>query len=364
VKRHGFASIARALCGCASALLTLGWAGAGLAGSVDTRTPIKHVIVIIGENRSFDHVFGLYRPRPGQTVSNLLSKGILNADGTPGPNFAQAAQFEAAPQASYYITARSKTPYAKLPPPQLAGAPTQPGDVSPPFRTIAEASAAEPALEPADERLLTTGATRLPYSKGLDTPDTRVANYDRLPDGPFLLTGPHLPYDSYTGDLIHRFYQMWQQSDCDLRNASRINPSGCRSDLYPFVSLTFSPRYPGSGNAMGVYNVNTHDAPLLKKLADEFTSSDNFHQCFMGGTGANHVMLAGDDVFFSDGKGEPARPPQNLIANPNPRPATNNTYIADGVWTNCSDPSQPGVGPIAAYLRELGLRTNCAAGHF
>ena len=26
----------------------------------DTRTPIKHVIIIIGENRTFDHVFGTF----------------------------------------------------------------------------------------------------------------------------------------------------------------------------------------------------------------------------------------------------------------------------------------------------------------
>jgi phospholipase C len=43
-----------------------------------TQTPIKHVIVIIGENRSFDHVFATYVPQsPGQTVNNLLSEGIV-----------------------------------------------------------------------------------------------------------------------------------------------------------------------------------------------------------------------------------------------------------------------------------------------
>src|ERR687887_1854423 len=68
-----------------------------------TRTPIKHVITIIGENRSFDHVFGLYKPRRGETISNLLSKGILKEDGTPGPRFQKAAQFQVAPQQSYYV---------------------------------------------------------------------------------------------------------------------------------------------------------------------------------------------------------------------------------------------------------------------
>ena len=61
----------------------------------NTTTPIKHVIVIIGENRSFDHVFATYVPKPGQTINNLLSEGIVKADGTPGPNFAKAHQLAA-----------------------------------------------------------------------------------------------------------------------------------------------------------------------------------------------------------------------------------------------------------------------------
>ena len=39
----------------------------------DTATPIKHVIVIVGENRSFDHVFATYVPKKGEQVWNLLS---------------------------------------------------------------------------------------------------------------------------------------------------------------------------------------------------------------------------------------------------------------------------------------------------
>src|SRR5690348_7389221 len=53
--------------------------------STTTTTPIQHVIVIVGENRTFDHLFATYQPPAGQTVSNLLSKGIVNVDGTPGP---------------------------------------------------------------------------------------------------------------------------------------------------------------------------------------------------------------------------------------------------------------------------------------
>src|SRR6202046_3997626 len=65
----------------------------------ETKTPIKHVIVIIGENRSYDHVFATYVPRPGQFTLNLLSKGIIRADGTPGPNFYNVQQKAAVDQA-------------------------------------------------------------------------------------------------------------------------------------------------------------------------------------------------------------------------------------------------------------------------
>src|SRR6202041_3782396 len=58
-------------------------------------SPIKHVIVIIGENRSFDHVFATYQPQRGEFVRNLLSQEIINADGTPGRNFSKAQQLAA-----------------------------------------------------------------------------------------------------------------------------------------------------------------------------------------------------------------------------------------------------------------------------
>jgi phospholipase C len=41
------------------------------------RTPIKHVIIIVGENRSFDHLFATYTPVKGEKVENLLSKHII-----------------------------------------------------------------------------------------------------------------------------------------------------------------------------------------------------------------------------------------------------------------------------------------------
>ncbi len=323
------------------------------AAQVPTRTPIKHLIVIIGENRSFDHVFGLYRPRGGQTIWNLLSRGIVNAGGKPGPNFAQAAQFRVPEQSAYYISAPLKIPYAKLPVPFADEAPAAQRELWPPFKSVEMAAAVEPDLNPSEEWLLTTGATGLPKGQ---TADTRVEHYDDLPDGPFQLTGPRLPYDSYTGDTVHRFFQMWQQSDCTV--------AGCLDDLYPFVAVSYSHWNYGGSNSMAFYNVSAGDAPFLKKLADEFTSSDNFHQAFMGGTGGNHMMLGtGDAIFFSDGSAD-AVPPLDQIANPNPRAGSANNYINDGRWIDCSNLEAPGVRPIRQYLRRLRVRSNCAPGRY
>src|SRR5262249_31045580 len=141
-----------------------------------------------------------------------------------------------------------------------------------------------PVLENEDLFLLTTGATGLKNCAVDDTlpptacaePDTRVANFNNLPNTSFRITGDTLPYDSYTGDMLHRFFHMWQQSDCDVVSATPSNPTGCKNDLYPFVGIA---RGDDSGsNAMGFYDVQKGDAPLFKRLADEFTLADNFHQ--------------------------------------------------------------------------------------
>jgi phospholipase C len=323
------------------------------------KTPIKHVIVLIGENRTFDHAFATYVPHDGQIVSNLLSKGIINADGTPGPNFALAAQAQAAPQAAFFISPDSKTQYAVLPGPSTSTAPSAPRTTSPPFQTVDQA-ALESDMAPEDLVLLTTGATGLPAR----VLDTRVSNAGALPDGPFQMTGPTMPYDAYTGDTIHRFYQMWQQTDCSVAHATAQNPSGCLSDLFPFVAISFSTADNGVGSSMAFFNVNNGDVPFFKMLADNFAMSDNMHQSVQGGTGANHSLLGfGDAVAWTDGAGNPAVPPASLIANPNPRANTNNRYVLDGNFSNCSDTTAAGVGPIVSFLASLPQKPNpnCAA---
>jgi phospholipase C len=355
-----------------------------------TRTPITHVIVLIGENRTFDHLFATYVPQGPDSVKNLLSEGIVNADGTPGPNFYRAAQFQAiAPfRTSYYVSLddNEKVPYRTLPEPTLNFSPSPATGEPPPFPAatpLALLAAIEPSLETADLPLLTTGASGAAQSAELPDFDTRVMNYNALPNGPFPLEGAHLPYDSYTGDTTHRLFEMWQQSDCNIRHATRSNPSGCLSDLYPFVITSYTSEsdpnsFPvagevddnGGGNSMAFYNMHEGDAPILKALADQYSMSDNYHQAVMGGTGANHVMLGtGDAIFWSDGNGHPTTPPSH-IANPNPLPGSDNQYTVDinfdGNFTECADSSQPGIEPIRHYLRSLPYspQPNCASGHF
>jgi phospholipase C len=366
-----------------------------------TRTPIKHVIVIIGENRTFDHIFATYKPVAGQKVDNLLSKGIVNEDGTPGPNYSFARQYLAEDRSDdgYQISPMQKTVYSVLPPP-LAGGPTKPFITS-----VAQAEQVENGLPNFGYyKFMTTGGTGLKAG----TPDTRIPNVNNLPGGPFQIT-PGIKYDDYAASPVHRFYQMWQQLDCNINYSDRSNPSGCKSDLFPYVEVTigagsngkaqpkpFNYFTTGEGSsAMGFYNMLKGDAPYLKSLADHYSMSDNFHQAVMGGTGANHVMLGtGDAISFSDKNFNPATPPhKQLVAagtanagvvdeieNPNAAPGTNNYYTEDGygggsngspsfgggTYSNCSDPNAPGASAVLSYLKTLPYKVDpkCAPGHY
>ena len=107
-----------------SALPAFAGAKKGKKGDSTTATPIKHVIVIVGENRSFDHLFATYVPKAGENVNNLLSEGIVNADGTPGANFKQATQYSAdiKGSATFQLSPTTgKTSYSTLPAPLNGG---------------------------------------------------------------------------------------------------------------------------------------------------------------------------------------------------------------------------------------------------
>jgi phospholipase C len=90
------------------------------------KTPIKHVIVIIGENWTFDSLFATYKPaNKGEYVLNLLSKKIVKENGRPGPNYGEALQYKAYNKKKYKF-APPKTPYDPYLPPAALGGPTTP----------------------------------------------------------------------------------------------------------------------------------------------------------------------------------------------------------------------------------------------
>ena len=384
-----------------------------------TLTPIKHVIVIVGENRTFDHIFATYKPAEGESVSNLLSKGIIREDGTPGPHFSLSRQYEADVTGSttFQLSPTShKRPYRHLPAP-LNGGPT---DVCKDngICTLGDATSSENGLAPDFYQFMLTGGTGLSGR----VPDSRIsgvsstAPYSTLPPGPFQLTKnpTTFPYDSYANSPVHRFYEMWQQFDCNAEYITRTNASGCKADLFVWTETTnrsnnngrtqpanfstdYSPTAVTTGEgatAMGFYNVLDGDAPYSKFLADHYAMSDNYHQPVMGGTGFDEIMLFfGDALWFSNPDGTPGVPPHNEmtwaggpvdeIENPNPQPGTNNWWIQDGYggfgnnggstgvygggsYSNCSDPSQPGVKPVLDYLNSLPhpIKSNCEDGHY
>jgi phospholipase C len=343
-----------------------------------TTTPIKHVIIIVGENRSFDHLFGTYVPPKGKgSVLNLLSEGIIDKNGNPGSKFEEARQYSATDTSTYSIAPGGKQLYNPLPPIMTRGAPQAQSETGPPpFLPIVielEGANLDYGLDSTDLTLLTTGATGLPA----DSIDTRHPNAAAPINAPFQLSLGRITYDSYTASPAHRFYQMWQQLDCAAARATASNPSGCLADLFPWVEVTvgygtngakqpkaFTDQTTGEGStSMGFFNVQAGDMPYFKMLADTYALGDNYHQPTKGGTAVDSVYLGfAAPLWYQDKNGNPAVPPQNQIENPNPQPGTNNWYTQDGYsggsYTNCSDPKQPGVAPILDYLATLKYRPN------
>ena len=319
------AAIARTLAARARAMPTphaLTHAAAG-----QPRTPIEHLIIVVGENHSFDAVFATFEPRGGATVRNLLSQGIVEADGSPGAHFALAAQRRAVPQARYSIDPPRAAPYQHLPQPRLAGV------------QDAALAAVENHLD-----------ARFPAD---------------LPNGPFPITR-YVPYGKTalpTGDPVHRFFQMWQQT----------GGSNARPDLYAWVGVTtgiggdsggVTPEDPGQGGeALGFYNMAAGDAPYLRALAERYAISDNHHQSVMGGTGMNFFALATGDLPVYNIDGRRAAPPPNQVEDPDPLGGTENFYQRDGYqggsYVNCADPTQPGVAAILAALERQRIASRC-----
>jgi acid phosphatase len=297
-------------------------------------TPIEHVIVLVGENRTFDNLYGVYQPRKGQSVANLLSKKIVNKDGSPGPRFADAAQKPGLSTGAYTPTPSADGVYATLPQPWAAGA----------------------------------------IGQRQDVPDARFPS--NLPNGPFQITH-HVGYGAHTGDPTHRFFQMWQQvnggkQDMFVWVGDQTGP-GPSNPASPSTSVPMTPgKTMQGGVAMGFYNMSAGDAPLFKRLADQYAIADNYHQPIMGGTTANYFALATADVGYYTENGQAAVPPANQIENPDAQPGTNNWYTEDGfrggTYVQCGDKTQPGVAGIRKLLEQLPYRAfndgNCAPGHY
>lgn len=294
-----------------------------------TKTPIHHLIIVVGENRSFDHLYATYQPINGQHVANLLSEGIIDASGAPGPKADSARQWQALDNNRYSIAPKRTSPFEVLPQPN----------------------------------------TTFAFGHKPNTPDARFPA--DLPNEPFQISKFTAYQNSFTGDPVHRFFQMWQQFDQG------------REDLFPWVAVTAGMGSEGKpppvpftnqsshqgGLSMGFYNMGEGDAPVFKFIADHYAVSDNFHQGIMGGTGASFIYLGtGDIAYYSDGNGKAVTPPARLIEDPDPWHGSNNWYKRDGYesgsYVNCADKSRPGVAPILEYLSSRHLPSRCESGHY
>jgi phospholipase C len=381
-----FVSLALGISGCGSSASPSSappGSTAPVDNSANTVTPIKHVIFIVGENRSFDNLFATYQPQdPTQSVFNLLSEGIVTTAGTPGPNFSIAAQQQASDTDAFLINPDQTGEYATLPRPSEGE-----NLLTKSFAETYQVSS-DPGLALADQYLINIGG----YWPGPFLPDYRFPA--TMPSGPYAITN-YVSYPATTGDPVHRFYQMWQQSDCDTSNATAANPSGCRHDLYPWVGVTVGWGFPTlpppsdlpdyytiqGGVSMGYYNMANGDVPYFASLAQQFAMSDNYHQFQFGGTGPNSITIGtAAPLIFTDSNGNPATPPTINIENPNPFAGSNNYYQNDGwfpanpgstsigSYTNCSDPTQDGVASIQNFLNSLPYKPfnggNCGKGNY
>lgn len=316
----------------ATQLVSAGSQHAAAATAVPTATPIKHLIVIIGENHSFDNVFATYKSPTGSSVRNLLSEGIITASGGLGPNAGVAKQATASDRSVYRLTPTKTGTYAALPQPNTTYVSTACDGLAP-------------------------GAADARFPANLANGPYQITKYVPYDDNHNTYGGGCEFYGAYVGDPIHRFYQMWQQVNEGTQQLQVWTADTAGDDNGAIPPATI---YQG-GLQMGYYNMAAGDAPILRFLAGHYAISDNYHQAVMGGTGANHVAIgAADAAFYQNSAGNPTVPPANQIENPNPKPGTNNNFIQDGyaggTYSNCSDRSQPGVGVIRSYLSHLAYQ--------
>ncbi len=287
--------------------------GALPAAAQTTQTPIKNLIVVIGENTSFDMLFANFEPAAGAKVKNLLSSGIVTADGKPGPNYAQALQkAPTSTQGKFGVDFSSTVPLKGLPRPLARDSHEGPRKV--------------------DEKIPAD-----------------------LPPGPFQITRYHSYQDFTDSNPVHRFFQMWQQVNGGRNDlfiwAGLSSGEGARNREDPARGTIYG------GETMGFYNMAAGDVSYFRQLAREFALADNYHQAVMGGTMPNYLFLATGDVGRYNSGGKPAVPPSPQIENPDPVAGTANWYsnssYSSGSYVNCADETQPGAAAIRRYLQSL-----------
>ena len=261
------------------------WGGENDGGGNPSTTPIKHVVVIIGENHTFDNVFGTFQPPPGTERAQPAVRGHRERRWDAGPERCQGGAGPGHRDGVLQVTPTVTAAYPTVPQPN----------------TTYVWSACD-------------------GGQGQNSPDTRFPS--NLANAPYQIT-KYVPYDdphtgstgcefngAYVGDPIHRFYEMYQQ----------VN--GGKSNLFTWVHETsgdsngnpppspFTDQSTDQGALdMGFYNMAQGDAPYFDSLAQHYAMSDNYHQAVMGGTGANHIMLGtGDAAYYQNQSGVAVRP--------------------------------------------------------
>ena len=319
-------------------------------GSPATTTPIKHVVVIIGENHTFDNVFATYQPPRGQHIWNLLSEGIVTKDGNPGPNYARAAQLTAVNTKKYTLTPKITGKYPTLPAPNTT--------------YVAPACDGLPA---------NSTDTRFPAD---------------LPNGPFQITQSVPYFDSHV-----QYSNLGQCEFFGAYTATRCTASTRCGSKPPTTtgSPPGWPTLPGTITAPSRRSRSTRAAcrwasttwpratPRSCAISRSTTrSATTTTRRSRAAPGANHIALGtGFAASYQDASGQATAPPAGEIENPNPKPGTNNNYTQDGYgsstvanaggsYSECADRSQPGVGPIFGYLSTLPypVLDNCQPGRY
>ena len=200
-----------------------------IGSSNQTKTPIQHVIVIIGENRTFDHVFAPTSRPSGQTVDNLSPRnrpGRRNARTQLRARHTELGGRQN--RDSYQISPGSKFALSVLPTP-LVGGPTTPF-----FSNVGTAEGGKRVWLHDYYQYLTTGGTGLPAWHARHPHQKTSSTWLPAPSS----SPRQHPYDAYANSPVHRFYQMWQQLDCNVNYCYAWNPSGCQADLFPWVEVT------------------------------------------------------------------------------------------------------------------------------